>query len=132
MKTLLRLEELCMFLFSLLIFSSLSYAWWWFPVLLLAPDISAIGYAVNSKFGAALYNFFHHKGLGLLLMAVGFYLRDDAWILAGCILFAHSSMDRIFGYGLKYAKGFKFTHLGKIGRDGKDDGKVGESLIPPG
>ncbi|HZJ19645.1 MAG TPA: DUF4260 family protein [Pricia sp.] len=24
-------------------------------------------------------------------------------------------MDRIFGYGLKYNKGFKFTHLGEIG-----------------
>jgi hypothetical protein len=132
MQTLLRLEELAMFLFSLLIFSSLPYAWWWFPLLLLAPDISMIGYAVNNKTGAVVYNFFHHKALGLLLMGVGYYLRNDACILAGCILFGHSSMDRIFGYGLKYVKGFKFTHLGKIGKEREETGKASKSIIPPG
>jgi hypothetical protein len=35
--------------------------------------------------------------------------------LIGTILFIHIAMDRIFGYGLKYDKGFKFTHLGEIG-----------------
>lgn len=29
--------------------------------------------------------------------------------------FPHAAMDRIFGYGLKYEKGFKYTHLGEIG-----------------
>lgn len=36
-------------------------------------------------------------------------------MLAGVILFAHASMDRIFGYGLKYADDFKHTHLQEIG-----------------
>ena len=120
MLTLIRLEELAMFLFGLLIFSTLPYAWWWFPLLLLAPDISMIGYAVNSRVGAMVYNLFHHKAVGLLLIGIGFYLRDDLWILTGTILFAHSSMDRLFGYGLKYFKGFKFTHLGEIGRNDKE------------
>jgi len=35
------------------------------------------------------------------------------------ILFGHSSMDRIFGYGLKTNQGFKFTHLGTIGNKNK-------------
>lgn len=35
--------------------------------------------------------------------------------LAGIILFAHAAFDRILGYGLKYERGFKFTHLGEIG-----------------
>ncbi|TAG51385.1 MAG: DUF4260 family protein, partial [Runella slithyformis] len=30
----------------------------------------------------------------------------------GIILFAHSAMDRIAGYGLKYEDAFKHTHLG--------------------
>ena len=132
MKQVIQLEELGMFLLSIFLFNQLSFAWWWFPTLILLPDISMIGYAAGNKIGAIVYNFFHHKGLGFLLMAAGFYLRDDAWILAGCILFAHSSMDRIFGYGLKYTKGFKFTHLGKIGKDGKSDGTAAESIIPPG
>src|SRR5437762_9982984 len=116
MRTLIKLEELAMFLFSILIFSSLSFAWWWFPLLILAPDISMLGYAVNNKAGAICYNFFHHKGIALLVIAVGYYLRDDRWILAGTILFGHSSMDRIFGYGLKFFQGFKYTHLGEIGK----------------
>ncbi|HEY0262180.1 MAG TPA: DUF4260 family protein [Chitinophagales bacterium] len=33
------------------------------------------------------------------------------------MMFGHSSMDRFFGYGLKTEEGFKFTHLGKIGKD---------------
>jgi len=37
------------------------------------------------------------------------------WQLIGIILFSHASMDRIMGYGLKYDKGFKYTHLGEIG-----------------
>src|SRR5690349_2060294 len=100
MNTLIRLEEHAMFLFGLLIFSTLSYAWWWFPLLLLAPDISMIGYVINNRMGAILYNLFHHKAVALLVMAIGYYLRDDLWILIGSILFAHSSMDRLFGYGL--------------------------------
>ena len=33
------------------------------------------------------------------------------------ILFAHISMDRIFGYGLKFNDSFFNTHLGKIGKN---------------
>ena len=32
------------------------------------------------------------------------------------IWMAHIGMDRALGYGLKYQKGFGFTHLGRIGR----------------
>ena len=116
MKTTLALEELGMFLFSILIFSSLSYAWWWFPVLILLPDISFVGYLVNNKTGAIVYNTFHHKALALACIALGYYLRNDVWILIGAILFGHSSMDRMLGYGLKYFTGFKYTHLGEIGK----------------
>jgi hypothetical protein len=116
MKTLIRLEELAMFLFSIFIFSSLPFVWWLFPLLFLAPDLSMIGYAVNNKLGAALYNFFHHKGVALLCMVIGYYFRNDWWILTGAILFGHSSFDRLLGYGLKLDEGFSFTHLGRIGK----------------
>jgi hypothetical protein len=44
-------------------------------------------------------------------------LRADIWLqLAGIILFTHSSMDRVFGYGLKYPDSFNNTHLGPIGK----------------
>ncbi len=45
----------------------------------------------------------------------GLYLGSPLWQAAGVILFAHTAMDRMLGYGLKYEKGFIFTHLGTIG-----------------
>ena len=116
MNTVIKLEELAMFLFSIYIFSGLPYDWWWFPVLLLAPDISAVGYLINNKVGAILYNIFHHKALALAILVIGFYYLDNTIILTGTILFAHSSMDRLFGYGLKTFQGFRYTHLGLIGK----------------
>ena len=87
-----------------------------FLVLLLTPDIGALGYIINSNVGAFSYNLFHHKGLAITLYFIGIYLSFPLLQLAGTILFSHSCLDRIFGYGLKYEKGFKFTHLGEIGK----------------
>lgn len=116
MKNLIRLEELAMFGFSILLFYELSFAWWWFLVLILVPDIGMIGYAFGDKIGAYSYNLFHHKGIAVLIYVVGWWLTNDYILVSGIILFGHASLDRIFGYGLKYDKGFKFTHLGEIGK----------------
>ena len=116
MNTVIRLEELGMFLFSIFAFSLLPYEWWWFPVLILVPDISMIGYLVNNRVGAILYNIFHHKAVALVVLIAGYNLYNEPMMLAGIILFGHSSMDRLFGYGLKTFQGFKYTHLGMIGK----------------
>ena len=116
MKTTLKIEEFGMFLFGIYLFNQLDYAWWWFLVLILAPDSSMIGYVFGNKSGAFLYNLFHHRALALVLYLTGIYSSNSLIQLAGIILFAHSSMDRMMGYGLKYETGFKFTHLGEIGK----------------
>ncbi|HET8860029.1 DUF4260 domain-containing protein [Marivirga sp.] len=116
MKNLIQLEEAAMFAFSILLFSDLSFAWWWFLALILAPDIGMIGYAFGNKIGAYTYNLFHHKGIAVVVYAFGWWLSNDYLMLSGIILFGHASIDRLFGYGLKYEKGFKFTHLGEIGK----------------
>lgn len=116
MKNLIRWEETAMFALSILLFAELPFAWWWFLALILAPDLGMIGYAFGDKIGAYAYNLFHHKGIAILIYAVGWWLANDFLLLSGIILFGHASMDRIFGYGLKYEKGFKFTHLGEIGK----------------
>ena len=85
-------------------------------MLLLAPDISMVGYAFGNKTGAWLYNIFHHRGVAIGVYLAGAYLQIDVLLLTGVILFAHSGIDRMFGYGFKYEKGFKFTHLGEIGK----------------
>lgn len=116
MKTTLKLEEAAQFALGIIVFSQLPYAWWVFAALILTPDIGMLGYTVNNKVGAAVYNLFHHKALALIIAVLGFYLKSDATALTGVILFSHAAMDRMMGYGLKYETGFKFTHLGKIGK----------------
>ncbi|TBW30042.1 DUF4260 domain-containing protein [Gramella sp. KN1008] len=116
MKFILKLEELAMLLLGVWAFSLLGYSWWWFAGLFFVPDIGMFGYLINNKLGAAGYNIFHHKGIAIVLGILGILFKIEALQLAAVILLAHSSFDRILGYGLKYEKGFKFTHLGEIGK----------------
>ncbi len=117
MNTLIKLEEAALFGLGIYLFSLLGFEWRWFAALLLAPDLSMLGYLAGNKAGAWAYNFFHHRGIAIALYLVGIYLQDQWLQLTGVILFAHSSMDRLFGYGLKYEKGFKFTHLGSLEKE---------------
>jgi Domain of unknown function (DUF4260) len=112
MKQLLNLEEWGIFLLCLFLFSRLPFAWWWFPALLLLPDIGMIGYLINPKIGAYTYNLLHHRAVAALVATYGIWIGSDNWKLAALILFAHISMDRALGYGLKYLDSFNNTHLG--------------------
>ncbi|WP_339714431.1 DUF4260 domain-containing protein [uncultured Kriegella sp.] len=115
MGAILKLEEFMMFMLGIYLFGLLEYEWWWFLVLILAPDIGMVGYFLGNTIGASVYNLFHHKGVAILMYLVGVYLSVSLLQLIGVILFAHSALDRTLGYGLKYDKGFKYTHLGEIG-----------------
>jgi hypothetical protein len=116
MKNILKLEELAMFLVSAYALYLLKVDWWVYLLLMIGPDISMFGYLAGSKVGAMTYNLFHHKGLALALFAIGYILPDHMLQVAGIVLFGHASMDRFFGYGLKLNEGFKYTHLGMIGK----------------
>ncbi|MFH6998221.1 DUF4260 domain-containing protein [Flavobacterium sp. FlaQc-57] len=116
MKTILKLEELGLFILGIYLFSLLSFEWWWFLILILSPDFSMLGYIFGNKSGAFFYNVFHHRGIAVLLYLLGSYFNIELLQLIGIILFSHAAMDRFFGYGLKYEKGFKYTHLGEIGK----------------
>ena len=118
MKTLIRLEELGLFLFSIYLYSSLSLPWWYFPLLFFVPDLSMAAYVAGPRLGAYTYNIIHHRALALLYYVAGMLLGVVPLALAGIILFAHSSLDRALGYGLKYTDSFGNTHLGKIGHEG--------------
>lgn len=116
MKTVVKLEEAALFGLGIYLFSQLDFAWWWLPALILIPDVSFAGYAFGNRAGAWIYNAFHHRGIAVVVYLLGIFGGNEIIQLAGIILFAHSSMDRMFGYGLKYESGFKFTHLGEIGK----------------
>jgi hypothetical protein len=116
MKNLLKLEEAAMLVFGMYLFTLLGYQWWWFAILILAPDLSMLGYLGGNVIGAWIYNLFHHRGVAIGIYLLGLYLNNQLLQFAGIILFSHCCMDRLFGYGLKYEKGFRFTHLGEIGK----------------
>lgn len=116
MKTSLKLEELAMLLLGIFLFSQLNFSWWWFIGLFLAPDLGMLGYLINTKVGAFTYNLFHHKFVAIAIYFFGIFITSVIVQMIGILLFSHASFDRIFGYGLKYEKGFKFTHLGEIGK----------------
>jgi len=115
-KDLIKLEEVAMFILALYGLTLIGVDWWWYLVLLLGPDISMLGYIAGNKTGAFFYNLFHLKAVAILVFAAGLFLPDTLLLVIGIILFGHSSMDRVFGYGLKTGQGFKYTHLGIIGK----------------
>ncbi len=123
MKTLIRIEELALTVLAFYLFLGLPYAWWWFFALFLAPDLSMIGYVAGPRIGAASYNLVHHQAAAVALFVLGGVLAIP-WIQAtGLILLAHSNMDRVMGYGLKYSDSFQHTHLGAIGRENPATGQ---------
>ena len=84
--------------------------------LLLAPDLSMVGYLGGPRLGAVTYNLAHNLVAALGLLAVGWYVAVAPLALAGALLLAHVGMDRALGYGLKLPTAFRDTHLGRIGR----------------
>ncbi len=117
MKTLLKTEELAEALVALLFFAHLPYAWWVLPATFLLPDLSMAGYLAGPRVGAYCYNFAHHKAVALAVGAAGWGLCQPGLLLAGTVLLFHSAVDRLLGYGLKYATGFRHTHLGRVGAE---------------
>ena len=117
MRTIIRLEELGIFLFSIYLFSGLPLPWWYFPLFFFAPDISIAAYAGGPRVGATVYNLVHHRALDLIIFVIGVFLSAPVLSFAGIVMFSHSTLDRVLGYGLKYPDAFTNTHLGRIGRN---------------
>lgn len=117
MNLLIKLESLALWLFSIFLFAPLGFDWWWYPLLLLTPDLGALGYLAGTRIGAWTYNLLHHQGVAIGVYVLGVWLANPLLQLAGVILFGHSNMDRLFGYGLKHEDSFQNTHLGRIGRN---------------
>jgi hypothetical protein len=86
--------------------------WWLFALLILVPDITMLGYLHGARLGATVYNLGHTYLAPLALLAVGWAAALPLVVGVALIWVAHIGMDRAVGYGLKYAHGFKATHLG--------------------
>lgn len=121
-RVLLRIEGAAFALAAVYFFGTLDVSWWLFAALILAPDLSAIGYLRSPELGARTYNLVHLWVWPVALTLVGtLILNNDPaasqLVLAlGLIWAVHIGVDRALGYGLKYPGTFDRTHLGPIGR----------------
>jgi hypothetical protein len=115
-RTILRIEGLAMLAAATIMYGKSGFGWSTFAWFFLAPDLSFAGYLLGPRVGAAAYNAAHSYIGALACFSAGLVLVAPALEVAGLIWCAHIGFDRALGYGLKYAAGFGFTHLGRIGR----------------
>ena len=110
----LRLEGLAAFAAGIAVFLGTGAPWILLLPLLLAVDLSMVGYLAGPRVGAFTYNLAHNWASGLVVLALGIASGQEPVVAAGAILVAHTGMDRVAGYGLKYPTAFADTHLGRL------------------
>lgn len=116
---LLRGEGAALFLAMLGVYTHLAGApggpsWWLFALLILAPDLSFLGYLAGPRVGALTYNAAHTTIVPLLVGLGAFYMDRPLVLAVAVIWVAHIGLDRSLGYGLKYPEAFRDTHLGRL------------------
>jgi hypothetical protein len=111
---LLRVEGAALLALSVLFYSLGGVSWTLFLLLVLAPDLSMLGYLKGSRVGALSYNLGHTYLPPAVLVAFGVLAGRPLYVSLGLIWFAHIGFDRMMGFGLKYPTGFGDTHLGRI------------------
>lgn len=112
--TLLRIEGGVLLVMSVLLYWVNGGSWVLFGLLVLAPDVLMLGYLLGAGVGAAAYNSVHNYALPAGLAAFGVVGDSSLAVSVALVWFAHIGMDRLIGYGLKYASGFKDTHLDRV------------------
>nr|GGG83705.1 hypothetical protein GCM10011398_31590 [Virgibacillus oceani] len=100
---------------SIYFYARFDFSWIMFFILLLSPDLSMFGYAVDKRTGAIVYNIFHSYIVPIILILLALIIANNLLLAIGIIWVAHIGMDRTAGYGLKYPADFKDTHLQRVG-----------------
>jgi hypothetical protein len=113
-RVLLSIEGAALFAAALALYVMRGYNGWMFALFLLWPDLSAFGYLINTRTGAAIYNVAHTYALPIALGIVSLIAGWALGMQVALIWLAHIGMDRAVGYGLKYPTAFKDTHLGRV------------------
>jgi len=110
---LLRAEALCFLVASCGVYHMLfPHHWVLFACLFLVPDLSLLTYLRGpSAAGSAFYNAMHNYALPCVAGMLAAPFHSSPLGEVSLIWFAHISMDRMLGYGLKYPSSFKFTHI---------------------
>jgi peptidoglycan biosynthesis protein MviN/MurJ (putative lipid II flippase) len=110
----LQLEGLVALVAATVLYYSQHFNWWFYGLLFFAPDLFMLGYIVNRQIGALIYNLAHTYVAPGLLLGLGWLTGSTTQLAVGLIWCSHIGFDRLLGYGLKSASGFKDTHLQKV------------------
>lgn len=102
------------FLAILFLYMHLDFSLWLFILLLFIPDITLLGYAFNTRWGAVIYNIGHSAVIPIVLYVISISSTNSLLQMLVLIWLAHIAMDRCLGYGLKYENSFKETHIQKL------------------
>ncbi len=113
---LLRTEGAALLGLATVLYAKFGRSWILFAVLLLAPDLGALGYVRGTRIGAATYDVMHTYLPPAILGAIGVLAGSSMTWSVAIIWFGHIGLDRMVGYGLKYPDSFQHTHLGWKGR----------------
>ena len=113
-RLILRLEALAATVAVLTIYARMGGSWWFFVLLILAPDLSIVGYLGGTALGAAVYNLAHAYVVPLGLALYGYVSGQVLVQQLALIWLAHIAIDRALGFGLKYATGFRDHHLTRL------------------
>jgi hypothetical protein len=111
---LLRIEGGVLFAATILCYRESHASWPLFAALLLAPDLSLVGYVAGAKTGAAVYNFVHTLTGPLIFLGFGIAAAHFSLLPYAMIWIVHIGMDRMLGFGLKYPTHFSDTHLQRV------------------
>ncbi len=114
-KALLHFEGAAVFAATLwLYFAEFDFRWLPFALLILSPDLGAIGFVRGTRVGAIAYNLTHTYVLAVSVALAGVIAESSVLLGLGLISAAHIGMDRTMGYGLKFPTAFKDTHLQRL------------------
>ncbi|MDR3476103.1 MAG: DUF4260 family protein [Devosia sp.] len=111
---LLRLEALLALGLAVAAYLHLGFSWWLAAALILAPDLSGVGYVWGPRAGAWAYDLAHTYVSPALLAGLGYAAGVPVLMALAAIWAAHIAIDRVVGYGLKFAGGAKDTHLSRL------------------
>ena len=114
-----RLEGLVAFIFCFLAYLVLGYPLLFFVILFFSIDLTMLGYLVDARVGALVYNLGHSYMMPLIGLSLAYWLKSPVVFGFMLIWLSHIGLDRAVGFGLKFPTGFGDTHLGQVGRIGR-------------
>lgn len=114
MRNLIKVENVFVLILVISLYFMFDFSFWLFLIFLLAPYLTAIGYVFNKRIGSTVYNVGLTYVLPSLVTILYLLLKEPILLQIALIWFAHISMKRTLGYGLKYASDFKIATIQQL------------------